>query len=151
MVECWSLVICFIMGSTAPEKKAHPLKKKKKNAAHPVSMLLGSIFALKWFKCMWLWGCPFFQPDLLHWLGLVIEGERANQARKRIKRKNRRKWKLLLSPVGDILEVIRWCHICSAVHSVGESLHLPDRAILSFKNPQAFLLPLGRGNLLACD
>lgn len=65
-------------------------------AAQSVSLFLRSIFALKWFKCMWLGGCPFFQADLLHWLGLVIEGEGANQARKRIERKNRRKRKLLL-------------------------------------------------------
>lgn len=65
-------------------------------AAQSVSLFLRSIFALKWFKCMWLGGCPFFQADLLHWLGLVIEGERANQARERIEKKNRGKWKLLL-------------------------------------------------------
>lgn len=94
MMGFWSMVIYFIMGGRSPEENMPVKKKKKKDAAQPVSMLFRSIFALKWFKCMWLWGCLFFQPDLLHWLGLVIEGERANQARKRIKRKNRRKWKL---------------------------------------------------------
>lgn len=41
------------------------------------------------------WRLSILQADLLHWLGLGIEGERANQAGKRVERKNRRKWKLL--------------------------------------------------------
>lgn len=92
------LVYCdlFYHGQHSPRRKACSLKSMEGGAAQSVSLFLRSIFALKWFKCMWLGGCPFSQADLLHWLGLVIEGERANQVRKRIERKNRRKWKLLL-------------------------------------------------------
>lgn len=94
----------FQHGQHSPRRKESMFIKKRSvcvcvwwvGAAQSVPLFLRSIFALKWFKCMWLGGCPFFQADLLHWLGLVIEGERTNQARERIEKKSRGKWKLLL-------------------------------------------------------
>lgn len=62
------MVTYFITGSRALEKKGMFTKKcvYVGVGGHSVSWFLRSIFALKWLKCVWLGGRPFFQADLLH-------------------------------------------------------------------------------------